>query len=184
MRGKNLANANKFFQRMGGFVKVILIFVIFSVKWFEIYSINSNVARIPEIRPIYRTNSVPELSSPITHETRTTTNVRGSSVASTSRTQNRATLNQRTAVSRRLSDDLNEALLSTNTRHFNPTHDGYYASVNRVLVRHGISVLIGSGVGIGVAEIYNRTGSTLSTTTTTPTTTTTTEENEIETLFQ
>lgn len=168
---------------MYSFVKVFLIFAIFSVKLYQIYSTIPNAARSLAIRPIYRINSLPELTRPIAHETRTTIE-HSSPGASTSKTriQNRPT-NLRSDVSRRLSDDLNEALLSTSGSRLIPSRDGYYASVNRVLARYGVGVAVGAGAGAGAVELYNRTRTinTLPTTTTpsTTSTTTTTEENNL-----
>lgn len=160
-------------KKMGVFVKSFLIFVLFFAKYLEMYAMITNTARIQVFRPIYRTNSAPELFIPSGSSIH-----RGKSIASTSRTQTQKTIYRHSNVPRRLSEDLNEALLSTNSRHLNPSHDGYYSSVNTVLVRYGIGVAVGTGFGVGVMKLYNNNAKELPTSTTSTTIPTTTTEDE------
>lgn len=165
--------------KMGVFVKAFLFFAIFSIKYFEIYSMVVSAGRSSSITPIYRSNSLPTLNAAI-GDMRSTRRLvdREQPIASTLVGRNGIYL--RSDVAQRLQHDLNEALLSTrtNVERLNPARDGYYARVNRVLVRYGISAVIGSAVGFGAVKLYNHTITSMTTTTTsTTTTTTTTEEN-------
>lgn len=138
---------------------------------------NGNSARSAQIRTIYRTNSAPELNRPIA----TRTNSHGvKPIASTTKTRTYL----RSNVARRLSDDLNEALLSTRSEHLSPTRDGYYASVNKVLARYGVGIVLGPALGVGAVEIYNRAAAALETTTTTTTPTSTTPEENMHLLHK
>lgn len=166
------------------FVKAFLFFVIFSIKYIEIYSMVVNAGRSSPITPIYRTNSAPSLNGAIADgaiaDTLPTSRLiqRGQTTTTTTGTRNAIYL--RSDIAERLHHDLNEALLSTptNIERLNPARDGYYARINRVLVRYGISAVVGTAVGFGVVKIYNHTvASMTSTTTRTTTTSTTTEEN-------
>lgn len=139
-------------------VKLIFICVIFAV----------NIIAPPPPRPIPRTNSLPELNRPMVTSS-------SHDIHATSSSKRRNNVHFQTDIARRLSADLNEALLSTNGDHLNPSRDGYYANVNRVLARYGVGLAVGTGIGAGAVELYNRTISKLPTTTST--TSTTTEEN-------
>lgn len=139
-------------------VKVLFIFIIFAVN---------NTSAPPPLRTITRTNSAPELYVPRTRVTFATRSHNRPAAAA------RNNIYLRSDVARRLSDELNSALLSTNVEHLNPARDGYYASANRVLARYGIGAALGTVVGVGGVELYNRTHSLAEWTTTT----TTTEEN-------
>lgn len=143
-------------------MKVLFIFIIFAVN---------NTIAPPPLRTISRTNSAPELNVPRSRAFATRSNNRPTASTSSSKARNNVYI--RSDVARRLSDDLNNALLSTNVEHLNPARDGYYASTNRVLARYGIATALGAAVGVGAVELYNRTH-------TIPelsTTSTTTEEN-------
>lgn len=133
------------------FVKFLLIFIILFGKYLEIYSTISTSARSSSSRSIYRTNSAPELNRPIAFETRNNIHTRQPQ-ASTSKT--RKTVHFQHNVARRLSDELNEALLATQSEHLNPTRDGYYARVNKVLARYGVAAVLGPALGVGAVEIY------------------------------
>lgn len=164
------------------FVKGFLFFAIFSIKYFEIYSMVVNAGRSsPPITSIYRSNSLPSLNGAIGSIRSTRRLVdRGQPIASITRTsEGRNGIYLRSDVAQRLQHDLNEALLSTptNVERINPARDGYYARVNRVLVRYGISGVVGTAVGFGVVKLYNHTIASKPTTTTTTSTTSTTEEN-------
>lgn len=148
------------------FVKVFLICIIFSIKYCKTFSINTNTAT----RTIYRTNSAPELNKPSTSATGRSAIRHIKASASTAKN-----VHFRSDVARRLSEDLNEALLATNVEHLNPSRDGYHARNNRVLARYGVGAVVMSALGVGAAEIYKRTSAVL--TKTTSTTTSTTEEN-------
>lgn len=145
-------------------VKVSFICVIFAV----------NIIAPPPPRAISRTNSAPELNRPRSTPFATRSHGRPTASSSSS-SKTRNNVHFQSDVARRLSDDLNEALLATTGEHLNPSRDGYYARVNRVLARYGVGVVVGSAVGIGAVKLYNQTTVALETTTTT--TSTTTEEN-------
>lgn len=144
-------------------LKLFVICLIFSVKYRETFAVNT------VIKAIQRSNSAPELNKPSTSATGKSAIRHAKATTSTSKN-----VHFHSDVARRLSEDLNEALLPTNVEHFNPSRDGYYARINRVLVRYGVGAVAGTAVGVGAVEIYNR--AVLATTTST-TTSTTTEEN-------
>lgn len=60
--------------------------------------------------------------------------------------------------------NLNEAALATNVEQINPARDGFYASINRILLQYGASAVVGTAVGVGTFEILNRNTSTSPTT--------------------
>lgn len=71
---------------------------------------------------------------------------------------------------RRLRVDLNEAAQGTHAELLNPARDGYYTRLNRVLLRYGASVGLGTAIGAGALDLYERTHAAAKTITTTTTT--------------
>lgn len=150
---------------MSVLVKVVFIFIIFAV--------NNTSAPPPPPRSIPRTNSAPELN--ILRTTATRSHDRANASPSTStKARNNVHFQSQSDVARRLSEDLNQALLSTTGEHLNPSRDGYYSHVNRVLAQYGVGAVVGTAIGIGAVELYNLTNTKWTTTTSTSTTT---EEN-------
>lgn len=60
--------------------------------------------------------------------------------------------------------DLHEATLGTNSEHLDPTRDGVFARVRRILLQHGTSAAVGSVMGVGAFEMMRTTFTTTTTT--------------------
>lgn len=71
--------------------------------------------------------------------------------------------------------NLDEAVRATNAEHLDPTRDGVYARLNRILLQYGTAVVVGSAIGAGAIELVNRTSTATTTTTAAPISTSTQE---------